>query len=79
MTWKEKTGKDLLVELKKYGLAPSEIYDSDGNLREAALQERLRSAKNSMYARRAWIIALVSSIASVISAITAIIVVLTNR
>lgn len=37
----------------------------------AGLQERVRSAKNTKYARLTWIIALISAVASVISAIAA--------
>jgi len=37
----------------------------------AGLQERVRSARNTRYAKLTWIIALTSAIASVISAIAA--------
>lgn len=69
--WKEKQGKELLEEANRHGLAANEWYDKNGVLREAALQERLRSAKNSRYAMKTWVIALISAIASMISAIAA--------
>lgn len=69
MTWKEKQGDELKREALKHGLAPNEWYDSNGVLREAALQERLRSAKTSRYVQKTWMIALISAIASVVSAI----------
>jgi len=71
MSWKEKTGKNLRDEALKHNLSSEGWYTKDGVFREAAVQERVRSAKNSRLARNTWIIALVSAIASIVSAIVA--------
>lgn len=72
---KEKQGKELIQEAKDLGVAMGDIYPERNfgasNIAEARLQERVRSAKNARHARRTWIIALISAIASVFSAIAA--------
>ena len=72
---KEKQGQELIEEAKKLGVMTDDII----HRREpdyTGLQERVRSAKNTKYAKLIWIIALLSAIASVISAIAAWIAVL---
>lgn len=76
---KEKQGEKLIEEAEELGVSKDDIfrerfmssYYLDNSLKEAELQERIRSAKNIRYARLTWIIALISAIASVISAIAA--------
>lgn len=67
---KEKQGEELFEEAKKLGVATDGIFQNS-TIREGALQERVRSAKNTRYARLTWVIALISAIASAISAIAA--------
>lgn len=75
---KEKQGRELIEEAEKLGVATDGIFKPNAYVsylespfREAALQERVRSAKNTRYAKLTWIIALMSAIASVVSAIAA--------
>ncbi|MCX6702991.1 MAG: hypothetical protein NTW60_03960 [Candidatus Wolfebacteria bacterium] len=71
---KEKQGDELLDEAKRLGVATDGIIPgviSIGGIREAVLQERVRSAKNTKYAQLTWIVALISAIASLVSAIAA--------
>lgn len=76
---KEKQGEKLIEEAEELGVSKDDIfrerfmssYYLDNSLKEAELQERIRSAKNIRYARLTWIIALISAIASLISAIAA--------
>lgn len=76
---KEKQGEALIEEAEKLGVAIDGIYPADSlRIREGALQQRVRNAKNTKYAQMTWIIALISAIASVISAIAAWVAIL-NR
>ncbi|MEK7130178.1 MAG: hypothetical protein AAB793_00825 [Patescibacteria group bacterium] len=68
--YKEKKGKELLEEAQKLGVALDGI-ETQNYLREAALQQRVREAKNTRYAQLGWLLALVSAIASAISALAA--------
>ena len=72
---KEKQGQELINEAKKLGVYTEDIFPTReigaSDVANARLQERVRSAKNTRYAQRTWIIALVSSIASMISALAA--------
>ena len=54
----------------KLGVALDGI-ETQNYLREAALQQRVREAKNTRYAQLGWLLALVSAIASAISALAA--------
>ena len=73
--YKEKRGDKLISEAKELGVETEDIFPTRemgaGDIANARLQERVRSAKNSKYTRLTWIIALISAIASVISAIVA--------
>lgn len=68
---KEKQGQKLIEEAEKLGIATDGICTKNGILREGALQQRIRNAKNIKYAQRTWIIALISTITSLVSAIAA--------
>jgi len=76
---KEKTGDELINEEEKLGVATDGIFPKEGlhirgfnePPREAALQERVRRAKEIRYSKLTWIIALVSAIASALSALVA--------
>lgn len=69
---KEKQGTALIKEAEKMGVAVDGIYGPNKDyVREGALQQRIRNAKNTKYAQLTWVIALVSAVASLISAIAA--------
>ncbi len=65
---KLKTGEPLKQEAKKLGVSLSEI---GGPENWAELQKRVMEAKRFSRESKAWIVALISAIASVISAIAA--------
>lgn len=73
--YNEKKGQDLINQAKKLGVETEDIFPTReigaGDVANARLQERVRSAKNARYAKLSWIIALVATLASVISAVTA--------
>lgn len=74
ISYKEKIGKDLDAEAKKIGIPFIDIRHTSegyGATADAWLQERVRNARNLIFARRSWVIALVSAIASLVSAIAA--------
>ena len=77
---KEKQGQELVNEAKELGISTEDIFPTReigaGDIANARLQERVRSAKNIRYAKFTWIIALMSAIAAVVSAIAAWIAVL---
>ena len=72
---KEKQGQELIEEAKKLGVAISDIYTDKefgaSDVANARLQERVRNAKITRYARLTWIIAMISAIASLLSALAA--------
>ena len=78
--FKEKLGQELVDEAKKLGVETEDIFPSREigakDIANAKLQARVRNAKNTRYARLAWIIALASAIASIVSALAAWIAVL---
>lgn len=63
----EKQGQELLKEAQKLGVALDGIYDSGGNLREGALQQRVRNAKTVGIARISLFVAILSLIVSAIA------------
>ena len=73
--FEEKQGQELIEEAKRLGLSLEDTYPTRSygasSVAEPKLQQKVRDAKNSRYARLTWIIALVSAVASVISAIAA--------
>ena len=71
MFYKEKTGKELIEYAKKLGVALDGIGDKEGHIREAALQQRVREAKNTRFTQLTWLIALFSAIAAALSALAA--------
>lgn len=71
MFYKEKTGKELLEYANKLGVAMDGIADKEGNIRESALQQRVRESKKTRFAQLAWLIAFFSAIASALSALAA--------
>ncbi len=79
---KEKHGQELIEEAKRLGIAFDDIFPSQergaSDVAYPRLQERVRNAKSAMYARRTWVIALASSVASVISAVAAWVAVLSK-
>ncbi len=70
--YKEKIGQALIDETKGLGIETEDLFPTRelgaGDVANTRLQERVRSAKNTRYARRTWIIAWISAVASVISA-----------
>ena len=67
----EKTGQELMREAKKLGVATDGIREKNGSLREGALQQRVRNAKNTRYAQLGWLLALLSAVAATLSAVAA--------
>ena len=73
--YKEKQGQELINDAKELGVETEDIFPTRevgaGDIANAKLQERVRSAKNARYAKLAWVIALISATASVLSALAA--------
>lgn len=63
----EKRDRELLEEAQKIGVALDGIYDASGNLREGALQQRVRNAKTVGIAKTSLFVAILSLIISIIA------------
>ena len=67
--YKEKTGEALKKEARKLGVSFDELGSNSGIISEPILQQRVREAKNTRFAKLTWIIAFTSFLVSVFSAI----------
>ncbi len=74
----EKQGQEIVNEAEKLGVSTDGIFEAEKYPRYGALQQRVRNAKDLLYARRMWIVAVISALTAIVGTVIALVAVLRN-